>query len=208
MFINFQEVYQYSMYSKKKAFFKDSYESNINKHAASKFSQFLFETLEAVIYALILMIVFMTFFFRIISVSGVSMLDTLHDFDKVLISRFNYAPKCGDVVVIKRGQYLNQPLVKRIIATEGQSLKIDYNNQAVFVDGTKINESYLKEPMICQGDDYIPEKIPKGYSFVMGDNRNKSLDSRSGTVGLIENKNIVGKAVLIIFSLHKTGWVR
>lgn len=63
LFINFQEVYQYSMYSKKKAFFKDSYESNINKHAASKFSQFLFETLEAVIYALILMIVFMTFFF-------------------------------------------------------------------------------------------------------------------------------------------------
>lgn len=178
------------------------------KYPATKCSAFLFETFESVTYTLISMVVFMTFFFRVISVSGVSMQDTLHDFDKVLVKRFNYHPVCGDVVVIKRGQYLDQPLVKRVIATEGQSLKIDYGSQSVFVDGVKIKEDYVPELMIYQNDDYIPEKIPKGYCFVMGDNRNKSLDSRSGTVGLIENKNIVGKAVFIVFSFYKVGFVR
>lgn len=197
------------LYVQNKNFFeKDSYKKDVKKCTADKFSGFLFETLEAVIYVLIFMTVFMIFFFRVVSVSGVSMLDTIHDFDKVLVKRFDYVPHAGDVVVIKKGQYLNQPLIKRVIATEGQTLKIDYKNQAVFVDGVKLKEDYLKEPMISQNDDYIPEKIPKGYCFVMGDNRNKSLDSRSGTVGLIENKNIVGRAVFIVFSLYKIGWVR
>ncbi len=192
----------------KKVFLKNCFGKNIKKRTADRLSGFLFEILSAVVYVLAVMTFFMTFFFRIISVSGVSMLDTIHDFDKVLIYRFNYVPRCGDVVVIKRGQYLNQLLIKRIIATEGQMLKIDYNNQAVFVDGVKIKEDYIKEPMILQNDDYIPEKIPKGYCFVMGDNRNKSLDSRSGAVGLIENKNVAGKAVFIVFSIYKTGWIR
>lgn len=191
-----------------KKFFKNKFKKNAVNCLQDKFSIFLFEVCESVIYALIVMVAFMIFFFRIISISGVSMLDTLHDFDKVLIRRFNYKPTCGDVVVIKRGQYLDQPLVKRVIATEGQTLKIDYDNQAVIVEGVKIRENYIKGPMICQNDDYIPEKIPKGYCFVMGDNRNMSLDSRNGAVGLIENKNVVGKAVFIVFSLHKIGWIK
>ena len=178
------------------------------KYTATKFSSFLFETLEAVIYALIVTVVFIVFFFRIISISGVSMLNTLHDFDKVLVKVFSYRPKCGDVVIIRKGQYINQPIVKRIIATEGQSISIDYKNQAIIVNGVKIREDYLKEPMIYQNDDYIPPKIPKGYCFVMGDNRNKSLDSRSGAVGLIENKNIIGKVVFIVFSFHKAGRIK
>lgn len=197
-------MYSYSVCKIKKR----NFEKNVTKYSPNKFSVFLFEVCESVIYGLIVMAVFMIFFFRIISISGVSMLDTLHDFDKVLIKRFNYKPMCGDVVVIKRGQYLDQPLVKRVIATEGQTLKIDYDNQSVIVDGAKTREDYLKEPMIYRNDDYIPEKIPKGYCFVMGDNRNVSLDSRSGAVGLIENKNVVGKAVFIVFSLHKTGFIK
>ncbi len=196
------------MYKDRKSIVRNCHKGNFNECAATKFSIFLFENLEAVVYALIVVVFFMTFFFRIISISGISMLDTLHDFDKVLVRRFNYKPKCGDVVIIRRGQYINQPLVKRIIATEGQSLNIDYKNQSVTVNGLKIKEDYLKEPMIYQSDDYIPKIIPKGYCFVMGDNRNKSLDSRSGTVGLIENKNIIGKAVFTIFSFHKTGRIK
>lgn len=187
---------------------ENNFEEDSVKYPANRVSAFLFETFESVVYALIVMVTFMTFFFRIISISGFSMLDTLHDFDKVMVKRFNYKPTCGDVVIIKRGQYLDQPLVKRVIATEGQSIKIDYCSGSVFVNGIKIKEDYLKEPMIYQNDDFIPEKIPKGYCFVMGDNRNKSLDSRSGTVGLIENRNVVGKAVFIVFSFYKTGWIR
>ncbi len=174
----------------------------------TKFSCFWFESFEISIYVLILATIFMIFGFRIVSISGISMLDTLHNFDKVLIRRFNYKPKCGDVVVIKCGQYLDQPLIKRVIATEGQSLKVDYKNQSVLVDGVKIEEDYVKEPMIPQNDDCIPEIIPQGYCFVMGDNRNRSLDSRSGMVGLIENKNIIGKAMFIVFSFKQTGWIR
>lgn len=198
------------MYNFKRTLFRHDYEKSkgIKKRNTTTFSNFLFEILEIVIYALILIVFVTVYFFRIINISGLSMLNTLHHFDKVLVMKFNYRPKRGDVVIIRRGQYIDQPLVKRIIATEGQSIEIDYKNQAVIVDGIKIKESYLKGPMTSQNDDFTSQIIPKGYCFVMGDNRNKSLDSRFGAVGLVENKNIMGKAAFIVFSFHKIGWIK
>ncbi len=173
------------------------------KNPASKFSAFCFEWLESIVQAIIVVVILMTFLFRVVNVSGTSMLDTLHDADKVIVLKWNYAPKSGDVVVISRGQNLDEPLIKRVIATEGQSLSIDFSDGSVTVDGVKLNETYIKEPMWLQGDGDIPAVVPKGYAFVMGDNRNHSLDSRFKDVGLIVNENIVGKASFIIFPFNR-----
>ncbi len=184
-------------------------ENDINsKYPTTYFSTFCFEWLESIIQAIIFVVIFMVFFFRIVNVSGISMLNTLHNADKVVVFKLNYIPKSGDVVVIKRGRYLDEPLIKRVIATEGQELDIDFSEGSVFVNGKKLEENYIKEPMYLQGDWNFRGKIPKGYSFVMGDNRNHSLDSRFKTVGLIENKNIIGKACFVIFPVDRIGKIR
>lgn len=181
-------------------------DENLNtkfKNPATKFSTFCFEWLESIVQAIIVVVFLMTFLFRVVNVSGTSMLDTLHDADKVIVVKWSYAPKSGDVVVISRGQNLDEPLIKRVIATEGQSLNINFSDGSVTVDGVKLDETYIKEPMWLQGDGDIPAVVPKGYSFVMGDNRNHSLDSRFKDVGLISNENIVGKASFIIFPFDR-----
>ncbi len=175
------------------------------KNPATKFSAFCFEWLESIVQAIIVVVVLMAFLFRVVNVSGTSMLNTLHDADKVIVLKLNYVPKDGDVVVISRGQNLDEPLIKRVIATEGQTLSIDFSDGSVTVNGVKLNETYIKEPMWLQGDGDIPSVIPKGYTFVMGDNRNHSLDSRFNEVGLIANENIVGKANFIVFPFNRIG---
>ncbi len=175
------------------------------KYSATAFSTACFEWLESIVQAVIVVVILMTFFFRVVNVSGTSMLNTLYDADKVIVWKYNYVPKNNDVVVISRGQNIDEPLIKRVIATEGQNLSIDFSDGSVTVNGEKLNETYIKEKMWLQGDMKIPEVIPEGYSFVMGDNRNHSLDSRFESVGLINNENIVGKASFIVFPFSRIG---
>lgn len=164
---------------------------------ASKFSTFCFEWTESIVQTFIFVVLLMTFLFRSFIVDGQSMMDTLHDKDKIAVMRWRYVPKSGDVVVIKHGQEFDKPIIKRIIATEGQTLKIDFSDGSVFVDGVKLDETYIKEPMWLKGDAEIPSVIPQGYCFVMGDNRNHSGDSRFKVVGLIPYKDIIGKAKFV-----------
>lgn len=169
------------------------------KNPASKFSTFCFEWTESVVQAFIVVVVLMTFLFRFFMVDGQSMMDTLHDGDRVAVMRWKYVPKDGDVVVIKHGQEFDKPLIKRVIATEGQTLKINFEDGSVTVDGVKLNETYIKEPMWLRGDAEIPAVIPQGYCFVMGDNRNHSGDSRFKAIGLIPNGDIIGKAKFVVY---------
>lgn len=178
---------------------------NINHTQNIKFFSICFDWIESTVQAIIIVVFLMSFVFRTVNISGDSMRNTLHNNDKVIIKLWNYTPKNGDIVVIKRGNKLNSPLIKRIIAIEGQKLNIDFNQGTVSVDGRKINESYTKERMWLRGDINIPDVIPKGYCFVMGDNRNNSTDSRFEEVGLIPYSNIVGKATYIIFPLDRIG---
>jgi signal peptidase I len=178
------------------------------KNPATKFSAFCFEWLESIVQAIIVVVFLMTFLFRIVSVNGTSMLETLHHADKVVVWKFNYVPTDSDVVVISRGQNLDEPLIKRVIATEGQTLSIDFSDGSVTVDGVKLNETYIKEKMWLQGDADIPSVVPKGYCFVMGDNRNHSADSRFKEVGLIANENVIGKATFIIFPFDRIGAIK
>lgn len=171
----------------------------------SSATQSCFEWLQAIVTAVVIVVLLLTFVFRLVDVDGESMTNTLHNSDKVFVTSLLYEPKDRDIVVISHGQEYNKPIIKRVIATEGQSVKIDYENRQVMVDGVVIDEPYIREPMVFKEvfSNPIPDVIPEGMVFVMGDNRNNSLDSRSQQVGLINKDDIIGKAQAVVFPFDR-----
>lgn len=168
----------------------------------------VYDLIGTVFTAIVLLLVVMTFFVRQVTVSGISMQDTLYENERLLVSCFNYKPQNGDIVVVTHGKDLDEPIIKRVIATEGQHLSIDYEDGEVVVDGVLLNEDYIKGTTIAaQNPTNIPDVIPEGYVFVMGDNREHSLDSRSARVDLIPVDNIIGKAFMRIFPLGSFGFI-
>lgn len=137
---------------------------------------------------------------RLAIVSGESMYPTLADRDILLISQLNYEPSRDDVVLIdiSESPVLGQYIVKRVIAIEGDTVRLDYENNSVFVNGIRLSEPYLNfeqsDPMIAlDATNDVSYQVPTGTVFVMGDNRNNSIDSRSETLGMIRQSDIVGK---------------
>lgn len=195
------------MYHENNVLDSDIKTNDIPENQASDFIMSCFEWIEAIAEAIIPVVIILAFVFRIVNVDGDSMLNTLHDKDKIVVAEWYYKPKNGDVVVIRRGQYLDEPIVKRVIATEGQTLSIDFNSGSVTVNGKVLSETYIKEKMWLREDGDIPSVIPQGYCFVMGDNRNDSLDSRSKAVGLIKNNDVKGRVSFIIFPFNRIGSV-
>ena len=160
--------------------------------------------LGSLVAALVVVLLLMTFCFRIIDVDGTSMEPTLIDTDKVVITDMFYTPKDGDIVIISHATNYNKPLVKRVIATAGQDVQINFDKNEVYVDGVKLDEPYI-QGITIPGD--IPASelngiVPEGKVFVMGDNRKVSLDSRYREVGYIEESSIIGKAQLDVIP-HK-----
>lgn len=137
---------------------------------------------------------------ELITVKGQSMEPTLLDGEKVLVGKVEYyfkSPKRGDVVIVKYPDRTDD-IIKRVIATAGD--KISISGGAVYIDGKKLEEPYLLEPM--QGD--FPEQtVPEGTIFVMGDNRNNSMDSRIDTVGPIPLKEVLGRAYDVVWPVDK-----
>lgn len=174
----------------------------------SRFSVVCFDFLESAFYCIVLVSILMTCVFTHMTVVGSSMMNTLENDDKVIIRKMYYTPKNGDVVAISKGKKFEKHLIKRVIATEGQTIKIDPNRRAVEVNGQKINEkAYLKEPMDYDSAKEISRTVPQGYCFVMGDNRNHSTDSRVEEIGLIKYNDIIGKAFLIYYPLNRIGFI-
>ena len=110
-------------------------------------------------------------------------------------------------MVVTQPNAVNKPLIKRIIALGGQTVDIDTERGLVYVDGVVINEPYIKEPTVRIPNPPMtfPYTVPEGKVFVMGDNRNNSLDSRSTDVGPIDERYILGKAIFRIFPLNRLG---
>lgn len=170
---------------------------------AGALTQSCYDILQNLILSITVVMILLTFVFRLVNVDGQSMMDTLFDKDRVFVTNLFYEPECGDVVVISHGQNLYKPIIKRVIATERQSLSIDFATGTVAVDGAILDEPYIKESPFKAGDAEIPEIIPEGMVFVMGDNRNHSTDSRSTTVGLINEDDIIGKAQYVLYPFDR-----
>ena len=154
--------------------------------------------------ALIICVVIFAFFVRLIDVRGTSMNPTLNNGDKMLVSGLFYSPKAGDVVVFKKDEYdPERALVKRVIATEGQVINIDFDNGIVYVDGEAIQEDYIMEPTTNKIDFIGPQTVPEGCVFVMGDNRNASTDSRKTEIGMVDSRLILGKAYFVVYPLSQ-----
>ena len=132
----------------------------------------IFDIAQCVISAVVVGIMVFLFVFRVIGVKGDSMYSTLHNGDRVVTSGILYEPKVGDIVILK-SDYYDQPLVKRVIATENQTVDIDFTDGVVYVDGEMIEEPYISEPTYVDEGFSGPVTVPDGCLFVMGDNRNE-----------------------------------
>ena len=167
----------------------------------------VYDILRSVFISASILILIITFVFIMVIVDGRSMQHTLESGDKIIVTKMGYQPKDGDVIVVgKSEEGYSKPIVKRVIATEGQTLKIDFENQQVIVDGKVLDEPYISSETI-EGTAEIPEVIPEGYVFVMGDNRYISMDSRYKDIGLVNVDDIVGKAVFVLFPFDRFGFI-
>ena len=168
----------------------------------------IYDWIQCLMDALIICVAIFVFFIRVIDVSGSSMLPTLINGDKMIVSDLFYKPKAGDVVVFKSDTYdPNKALVKRIIATEGQEINIDFDHGIVYVDGQPLDEKYIMQPTTTKLDFIGPKEVPEGCVFVMGDNRNASTDSRKKEIGMVDERMIIGRVYAVIFPLSELGWV-
>lgn len=174
------------------------------------------EWLEVLSVAIICVVLVFSFFFRVATISGNSMLNTLHNGDKVIITNLNYEPRQGDIVVVSRniensaeGESESQePIIKRVIAVGGQTVDIDFEKGIVYVDGTPLKENYLGSPTNKSGDVEFPIYVPKGHIFILGDNRMDSLDSRFSVIGkggIVDNRYVLGHAVFRFFPFNQIG---
>lgn len=174
----------------------------------------LFEWLQLLMGCVLVAVVLFNCFARLTRVDGNSMNNTLEDGEMMLIWSLGYQPQQGDIVVLNKTDQVTDQLlhskaiVKRVIATGGQTVDIDYSTGTVYVDGEPLDEPYIKEEMYLPANPMMYNthwEIPEGSVFVMGDNRNASTDSRHDMVGPIDEDYILGKVVFALWPLEKFG---
>ena len=159
------------------------------------------EYLHDVVYILALILVVFTFCMRVVIVSGSSMFSTLVDGDYLLLLN---RPLCGeleqgDIVVASMERFKDgEPIVKRVVATEGQTVDIDFRAGIVYVDGVALEEEYTYTPTHLSEGMEFPLVVEEGCLFLMGDNRGDSRDSRAPEIGLVDEREILGRAVFLL----------
>ena len=180
-------------------------ESNLDKTVKNSILPYLKDLSKILSVILVLFL----FCFRIAVVEGSSMYDTLVDGDYILLLNNFIAgdPEYGDIIVASKSSYKDgEPIIKRVIATEGQVVDIDFSTGKVTVDGVVLDEPYIHSATVQTiNSQTFPLTVDEGCLFVMGDNRGVSLDSRSTTIGLIDCREIVGKALFLVFPGNDEG---
>lgn len=174
------------------------------KKNKSKICNGIYEWVGMFSFVIVIFVLLFSFVFREIGVDGGSMENTLNNGDRIIIQSIFYKPHKDDIVVIYDGR-LRKTIVKRVIAIGGQTVNIDYTAHRVYVNGVIQDEPFIREPTAFMGISPIPLplRVPKHCVFVMGDNRNFSIDSRSGVIGMVSTRYILGKAVIRYFPLDK-----
>ena len=195
-----------------------------------KLAKSLFEWLETFAFAFAFVLVVFTFAFKIVTVNGESMNYTLAHNEKLIISNLFYEPQTGDIVIVSRERFGQEPIVKRVIATEGQRVDIDFGKKEVRVDGVLLDEPYtVYQERDITGTLIESDKMNKGLCpasftvgkdciFVMGDNRNNSTDSRvQGTFDKVDGEmiytgfmeeDVIGKVMIRVLPLNKFGEIK
>lgn len=145
---------------------------------------------------------------RLNIVQGPSMENTLHEGEYLVVSDLFYEPKAGDIVIVHDidADPYSDPIVKRVIATEGQTVDIDFSTWTLYVDGKVVDESayrHVDGGPVLTTDYSFPITVEEGKVFVMGDNRNHSADSRTNAIGTVDERCIVGKAVVRVFPIDR-----
>ncbi|MBQ3970556.1 MAG: signal peptidase I [Clostridia bacterium] len=191
--------------------FKKDDESNNSKkkgkNAPSEFVKGVFDWASAFLFAIVVVVLVLTFCVRVVSIDGDSMLQTLQDKNKVIVTGLDYDPQVGDIVVISHGATLDKVIVKRVIATEGQTVDINGETGEVSVDGIVLDEPYINGKTEPKGDVEFPVTVEPGTVFVLGDNRPISDDSRYSEVGMVEEGSIIGKVQFRFYPFDKFGKV-
>ena len=174
-------------------------EENVKKQRES--GKDFYEWVQALVCSVLVVVMLFTFVIRMIGVDGHSMVPTLQDGDRLLVlnSMLYDDYKYGDIVVLRKSSFLSEPIVKRVIATEGQTVDIDFSTGSVYVDGVLLKEDYINELTFTEEGTEFPLTVPEGSIFVMGDNRNHSNDSRDSRLGTVDSRYVIGKAVVLAF---------
>ena len=182
--------------------------TTVNPTKKNKFLTELYEWAESICISLAVVLFLFSFCFKTVEVWGPSMEDTLQGKDpsgyvetvgdRLLISNLFYTPQANDIVVIDTDTE-EGAIIKRIIATEGQTVDIDFSTGSVYVDGVLLKEDYINELTFLEEGTEFPLTVPKGSVFVMGDNRNHSSDSRDSRLGTVDTRYVIGKAVFLAF---------
>ena len=162
----------------------------------------LYEWVQSLVGSVLVVVAIFTFVIRMMGVDGHSMLNTLQHGDRLLVvnSMLYHDYKYGDLVILRKdGVFDDDPIVKRVIAVEGQTVDIDFAEGIVYVDGEALEEDYIREPTYTAEGTEFPLTVPEGSIFVMGDNRNGSSDSRDYRLGTVETRYVIGKAAFLIF---------
>lgn len=160
---------------------------------------FCFDIMDSVKGAVIVVFLIFALVFKAVGVDGDSMYPTLKDGDWVAVSGITTSVDRGDIVVVTQPWERNVPIIKRVIAVGGDTVYIDFDSNEVYVNGVLLDEKYIAEPTWLSYDVEFPLTVDEGKLFVMGDNRNVSLDSRSSKIGLIDQRYVLGKALIRIF---------
>lgn len=165
----------------------------------------IYDAVASLATAVILLVLVFSLVFRPAAVVGNSMLNTFANGDKVACVHSFSGYEYGDVVIISHATKFGEPVIKRVIAVGGDRVDIDFYSGTVSVNGEELNEPYVASPTYISYDVAFPLVVPEGRIFVLGDNRNDSIDSRSTEIGLVDENDVLGKVVFRFYPLNKIG---